>query len=38
MRYTDFLTETQKKNIKNLSWDWQFKNLDEVLKGFPILK
>lgn len=38
MRYTDFLTETQKKNIKNLSWDWQFKNLDEVLKGFPDIK
>ncbi|MRR01154.1 SIR2 family NAD-dependent protein deacylase [Bacillus anthracis] len=38
MRYTDFLTETQKKNIKNLSWDWQFKTLDEVLKGFPDIK
>ncbi|MCU5120152.1 SIR2 family protein [Bacillus cereus] len=38
MRYTDFLTETQEKKIKDLPWDWQFKNINEVLKGFPDIK
>jgi len=38
MCYSDFLTETQEKKIKNLPWDWQFKNINDVLKGFPDIK
>lgn len=38
MCYSDFLTETQEKKFKNLPWDWQFKNINDVLKGFPDIK
>lgn len=38
MRYTDFLTDKQKEQLRELPWDWQFKNINDVLKGFPDLK
>ncbi|MED3087784.1 SIR2 family protein [Bacillus toyonensis] len=38
MSYEDFLTNKQKLKLKKSPWDWQFKNIKEVLKGYPDLK
>ncbi|WP_342762093.1 SIR2 family protein [Bacillus sp. BR3(2024)] len=38
MCYEDFLTNKQKLKLKKSPWDWQFKNIKEVLKGYPDLK